>query len=382
MTLELDASVATLNAELTAAGHGLADNSDVLRSVLAGCGDCIKILDLDGRLQFMSEGGKRVMEVEDFGSFKGCPWPEFWADAGNIHAKAAVAAARAGATYRFTGAANTAKGAPRHWDVQVSPIFGPDRTPSHILSISRDVTSEWNALADLKQANERQTLLALELHHRIKNTLAMVGAIANQTMRGNDVIMARDAFLARLMALSSAHDILTRTNWTVAQVRDVVEGAIAPHRNEHSRIRIDGPAVELQPKHALSLSLALHELATNAVKYGALSTAAGSVEIAWSTGDKLGVPTFSFRWSERGGPAVTVPAPAKRGFGTRLIERILAAEYRIKAGIDFRPDGVVFAIDVPVSNIRAEPAAAGAAIRQPTDQHGAPQHRQRPRLFL
>jgi two-component sensor histidine kinase len=352
--ITLDARIAYLDAELSAAGHGLAGNADVLRSVLAGCGDCIKILDLDGRLQFMSEGGKRVMEVEDFSRLKGCPWPDFWADAGNVHARAAIAAARAGETYRFTGAAGTAKATPRHWDVQVSPIMGPDAVPAYILSISRDITAEWQALADLKQANERQTLLALELQHRIKNTLAMVGAIANQTMRGDDVEAARSAFTARLMTLSSAHDILTRSSFTAAPLRDVVEGAIAPHRTTQDRIHIDGPAVDLQPKHALALSLALHELATNAVKYGALSNAAGTVEIDWALDDRLGEPSFAFRWRERNGPPVVEPDAAQRGFGTKLIERILASEFHTTAAIDFAPTGVTFAMDVPVASMREE----------------------------
>src|ERR1700733_8667910 len=101
-------TVASMKSELVAAGDGCADNADVLRSVLAGCGDCIKILDLDGRLQFMSEGGKRVMEVEDFGALKGCPWPDFWAGAGNLDAKRAVETAKAGGVARFKGAADTA----------------------------------------------------------------------------------------------------------------------------------------------------------------------------------------------------------------------------------------------------------------------------------
>src|SRR6202046_5065941 len=112
-------TVASLDNDLRAAGDGLAGNADVLRSVLAGCGDCIKVLDLDGRLQFMSEGGKRVMEVEDFSALKGCPWPDLWAGEGNAQAAAAVAAAREGRTSHFRSAANTAKGNPRYWDVQV-----------------------------------------------------------------------------------------------------------------------------------------------------------------------------------------------------------------------------------------------------------------------
>jgi hypothetical protein len=125
--------VERLHAELSAAGPDLVGNADLLRSVLSGCGDCIKILDLHGRLLFMSEGGKRVMEVDDFGALKGCPWPEFWAGEGNAHALNAVANAKAGNTVRFKGAAHTAKGNARYWDVQVSPIYDSDDKPSYLL---------------------------------------------------------------------------------------------------------------------------------------------------------------------------------------------------------------------------------------------------------
>ncbi len=176
-----------MNDELNAASPTLVGNADVLRSVLAGCGDCIKILDLDGRLQFMSDGGKRVMEVENFSELKGCPWPDFWEGTGNIDASQAVATAKAGGIGRFKGAANTAKGNPRYWDVQVSPIVDDAGKPTHLLSISRDITEEWRATEALKDAIEQQALLTAELQHRIKNTLAIVSAIANQTMRGESV---------------------------------------------------------------------------------------------------------------------------------------------------------------------------------------------------
>src|SRR6478735_8198579 len=118
--------VEAMEHELASASPMLLDNSDLLRCILAGCGDCIKILDLDGRLQFMSEGGKRVMEVDDFSPLKGCPWPDFWVGQGNLNAALAVETAKTGAVARFRGSANTAKGTPRYWDVQVSPIFGAD----------------------------------------------------------------------------------------------------------------------------------------------------------------------------------------------------------------------------------------------------------------
>jgi two-component sensor histidine kinase len=345
--LEPAPAVDHLNRELTAAGEGLAGNDDVLRSVLAGCGDCIKILDLEGRLQFMSEGGKRVMEVEDFGQLKGCPWPEFWAGAGNADARSAVEIAKAGGVARFKGAANTAKGNPRFWDVQVSPIFGNDGQPIHLLSISRDVTDEWRAVSELKESVERQAMLTGELEHRIKNTLAMVGAIANQTMRGESVSAAREAFAARLMILSRAHDLLTQTSWLGAPIKNVVEGALAPHRTGENRIHASGPDFELPPKQALALAVAVHELATNAVKYGALSVQDGYVSIVWCNELVGSQPCFHFVWTESGGPPVEAPAPSEKGFGSRLIERMLANDFGGAVKIHYRPDGVMCELIAP-----------------------------------
>ncbi|MFZ0766076.1 MAG: HWE histidine kinase domain-containing protein [Bradyrhizobium sp.] len=345
-------TVVSMNDELSAAGNGLAGNDDVLRGVLSGCGDCIKILDLNGRLQFMSEGGKRVMEVEDFGKLKGCPWPDFWAGAGNTEAKRAIEVASAGGIHRFKGSASTAKGNPRHWDVQVSPIFGKDGKPSHLLSISRDITDEWRAVSAMKEAIERQGLLTGELQHRIKNTLAMVHAIARQTMRGDSVDAAREAFEARLTTLGHAHDILTQSSWASAPIKAVVEGALAPHRSGRARIHASGEEFQLLPNQALALSVAVHELATNATKYGSLSEQ-GKVEISWSSELVDDQPVFRFLWNESGGPKVTEHAPGKKGFGSRLIERMLAQDFSGKVNIHYRRDGVVCELIAPLSALKA-----------------------------
>ncbi len=337
-------TVETLKTELRAAGAGLADNDDLLRGVLEGCGDCIKILDLDGHLQFMSEGGKRVMEVEDFGKLKGCPWPDFWAGVGNADARAAVETAKAGGTGRFKGAANTAKGNPRYWDVQVSPIFGEDGKVSQILSISRDIT-------ELAEFQERQRLLTAELQHRIKNSLAMVSAIANQTIRGDDMGAAREAFTARLITLSNAHDILVQTSWTSAPIKDVIEGALAPHRPGQARFDLSGPELLLPPKPALAIALAIHELATNASKYGALSNDEGRVNIAWKTNTSRANSSFHFEWVEKGGPQVVEPEQSKRGFGTRLIERMLKNDFGGEVLINFKPDGLVCTLSAPLEKL-------------------------------
>lgn len=316
-------------------------DASFMRSVLAASDDCIKIIALDGTLTFMSEGGQRTMEVSDFNAISGCPWPDFWEGPGNLDAIAALEAARAGKSARFQGPANTAAGNPRFWDVQVSPIIGPDGVVESILSVSRDITM-------LKQAEERQRLLALELRHRMKNTMAMIQAIANQTIRGSGEADAlRDAFGQRLRAMSDAQDLLTRTDWSRAQIGEVVRVALKAHGGEH-RFGIVGPALELSSKCALAFAMALHELATNATKYGALSQDGGSVTVRWQLeGDDL-----RFLWEEAGGPPVA--PPSETGFGSLMIEEVLAGYCGGTATIAYEPRGVVFTLLAPLRELTIE----------------------------
>ncbi len=139
-------------------------DAEFLRSILASSGDCIKVLDLDARLVFMSEGGQRVMEVSDFNAIRGCPWPDFWHGAKNADAKAAVAAAKAGGTGRFQGASDTMAGTPRYWDVQVTPILGHDGQPEKLLSISRDITATRRADVALEGSEARWRSVFERLH--------------------------------------------------------------------------------------------------------------------------------------------------------------------------------------------------------------------------
>ena len=134
-------------------------DAEFLRSVLAASGDCIKVLDLDANLIFMSEGGQRLMEVSDFNLIQGCPWPDFWQDRGNLDARAAVEAARAGGLGHFQGAAPTMAGSPRWWDVQVTPILGADGKPERLLSVSRDVSASRQAEIALREAQALNTLI-------------------------------------------------------------------------------------------------------------------------------------------------------------------------------------------------------------------------------
>ena len=143
-------------AQRTAAEKQRAD-AEFLRSVLASSGDCIKVLDLDAKLVFMSEGGQRVMEVSDFNAIRGCPWPDFWQDDGNTAARAAVEAAKAGDVGHFQGPANTFAGTPRWWDVQVTPILDAAGKPEKLLSVSRDITSMRQAEGALREVQALNT---------------------------------------------------------------------------------------------------------------------------------------------------------------------------------------------------------------------------------
>ena len=335
--------VEDMNRELAAASADLVGNADLLRGVLSGSGDCIKVLDLQGRLQFMSEGGKRVMEVDDFSLLKGCPWPDFWAEAENAQAAAAVDAARAGKTARFRGAANTAKGNSRYWDVQVSPIFGSDGQPAQLLVISRDITEEW-------EASRRERFLTQELVHRAKNSFAMVLAIAQQTFRGAAHASPLETYTARVIALAKAHAVVTAANWGSTRIGEVIDAAVASHRSGEDRIKVSGPELKVSPKQALALTLAVNELATNAVKYGALSSSAGGVDISWSR--SLGErPAFAFLWRERGGPPVA--EPTHQGFGSRVIKDFLAHDFAGTVRLSYERDGLVCELQAPLTNLPA-----------------------------
>jgi len=198
-------------------------------------------------------------------------------------------------------------------------------------------------ITERKRAELHLRLLVNELNHRVKNSLATIQAIAGQTFHAaRSLPQAQEAFSARIVALAEAHDLLTRENWEGADLSDVLNRLQALH-GAPGRFTLNGPHVRLAPRMALSLSMALHELATNAVKYGALSLPDGQVRIDWSVATGTGAPRLTLTWTETGGPPVS--PPTRRGFGSRLIERGLAAELSGEARIDFRPEGVVCRIE-------------------------------------
>ena len=192
--------------------------------------------------------------------------------------------------------------------------------------------------SERKRADEAKDLLLHEIKHRVKNTLGTVQAIAAQTFREGPRL-ERDAFTGRLRALSNAHDLLTQQDWDQVSMRGMIERALAPFQeNRTARFSISGQDAILSANPALLLAMALHELATNAVKYGALSNESGTVSVTWTIAGTGDARKLALEWRENGGPPVGMPA--HKGFGSTLIERALQQEQG-NSCFEFRPEGVI-----------------------------------------
>jgi PAS domain S-box-containing protein len=217
-----------------------------------------------------------------------------------------------------------------------------DGKPQRMIGTVQDITER-------KLAEDQLKLLNDELGHRIKNSMTLVQAIASQTLRGTTDRQALNAFNQRIGALSRAHDVMLEQKWSSARMWEVVESALAAHA-DRSRFKLAGPRVNLEPKATLSLSLLLHELATNAVKYGALSVSAGRIEVTWSKD----ASNLHLKWQELGGPIVK--QPESKGMGSRLIAMGLVGTSNATKTYD--PAGFHAEFVAPLEMV--EPAASGA----------------------
>lgn len=212
-------------------------------------------------------------------------------------------------------------------------LFAPRRlTETETVEFVLDITER-------VQAEDQRDLLLAELNHRVKNMFAVIRAIAMQGNGERTAAEFRDIFLGRLDALVRTHNLVFEEEWRSVSLEELAQNALEPYATAsgHS-IRIEGPPVKVAPKRALSLSLVLHELATNAAKYGALSTVQGEVRLSWATAVGEAEPIVHLEWTESGGPQVQ--APPKSGFGTRLISRIFDYELGGEAALDFVAEGV------------------------------------------
>lgn len=224
--------------------------------------------------------------------------------------------------------------AERFLDFIFQPILGEGGDVEGVFVQGHDVTEEAVLL-------RRQELLINELNHRVKNTLAIVQGLAAQSFRAVDTTgTARRTFDARLKALAAAHDLLTEGKWEPTSLAGTIRASVeAATGADAERVQASGPSVSLAPEQAVALAMAIHELSTNAIKYGALSNASGQVTIDWQfTAERADGGPLVIAWVEQGGPPVT--APTRRGFGTRLIERGLSADMDGHASIEWTSSGL------------------------------------------
>ena len=233
------------------------------------------------------------------------------------------------------------------------------------LLVARRAVADEKFVQQLASQSAIRDSLTRELNHRVKNTLANVLSIASLTRaRSKDIDDFFESLTARIRALSATHDLLSEKDWREANMREVVASEIAPYRaGEDAKVVLDGPDIALAPNDALSLGLALHELSTNAAKYGALSVNDGMIHVTWK---RLSPTLAELHWREEGGPRVE--EPSRRGFGRDLIEKVVAQELRSEVFLQFKPEGVECTLQVPIRKasefqLRAETGRAPAAAK-------------------
>jgi PAS domain S-box-containing protein len=343
--LELERRVAERTAELEAANDAQRRNDEHLQLIFESATEyAIFTLNLEGRVTTWNPGACRILGYEDSeilgrsGSILFTPedraerQPE-------IEMSRAVEEGRAEDVRWHLRADGS-----RFWAVgMLMPLRSRAGELQGFLKILRDHTER-------RREDERRSLLIEELAHRVKNTLAAVQAISAQTLRQADVPdTLQNDLTERLKALARAHDMLVRNGWEGASLREVVDRTLEPHAAEGGRFSAAGPPVRLLSHMTVTLNLALHELTTNAVKYGGLSVPGGHVEVAWWLEQRSpgAVPAVVITWRERGGPPVR--PPERRGFGSRMLERALPYQSGGEVTLDFAPEGVECRIRLPLA---------------------------------
>ena len=218
--------------------------------------------------------------------------------------------------------------------------YGPDGAIVGMIGVVQDITER-------KAAEERQALLIRELHHRVKNTLATVQAIVGSTARtASSIDEFYQAFVGRIVSLAQTHTLLTEDYWQTASLTQLLRNELGPYDDENDhRIAIEGPPVELTSEAAVPIGMAIHELTTNAAKYGALSDG-GRIAVRWVLKEGKDQPMMHFTWTESRGPPVR--PPKRKGFGSRLLQRVLATQLQAEVHMDFAPEGLRFSMIMPV----------------------------------
>lgn len=246
---------------------------------------------------------------------------------------------RSGDMYSGVYRAKTPSGEIRWCHARAQYTKDRDGRVTRMIGVVMDITEH-------KMAEERHRLMVRELHHRVKNTLATVQAVAGLTARSaKDIKQFHQAFTNRIISLSKTHTLLVANNWERIGIRDLIVSEVGSFEDGTQRVKLDGPDIELPSTTALSLGLAFHELTTNAVKYGALSESRGRLAVSWGIHDVGERKILRLAWVEQGGPPVN--PPDRRGFGSVLLSRLFEQEADAKVALSYPTEGVQFSLELP-----------------------------------
>ena len=319
-----------------------------LAAIVASTGDAIISIGLDGRIRSWNHGAERLFgfSPEDMiGQTKDPIIPIDRAAEMQRH----LEIIRAGESLRTETVLKTRDGTPIEVSLDMAPIMDSDGKIVAMSSIIHDITSR-------KRAEKHQRFLMRELTHRSKNLLALVQSMARQTARSAATLKDFETeYMQRLQGIAASHDLLVNQNWTGAPLNELIRRQVEPFvETNRANLAISGPDIIISAKAAQTIGLALHELATNSMKYGALSTPKGKVSIDWEFHQTGGEPQrLKLKWEEHNGPPVT--PPARKGFGHFVIDRMATQSLSAKVTIDFRPEGLVWIIDATAQALQSEP---------------------------
>lgn len=312
--------------------------------------DCVKIVNLDGELLAMNANGICLMEIDDFEALRGRPWASLWPDAERGAVETAVIEARDGRGSKFFADCPTAAGTPKSWEVVVWPVLDERGQPREIISISRDITER-------RRADEERALFTRELAHRIKNMFAVVDGVIALSARGAveakptiDALRSRLHGLGRAIAYVSPPELLGREATTDHTVQGLLRVLLEPYgavEGPEQRVVISGDDAPVGKGATTSMALVVHELATNAMKYGALGAAAGHVAI-----EVVASPSsVRIVWREHGAGGVGAPPSGLSGFGSVLVENAVVRQLAGHYTRDWLADGLVVDMTFPRERI-------------------------------
>jgi len=331
-----------------AATPGAFVDADLKGGILDASTDCIKVLALDGTLLAMNENGRLVMEIDDFGRLRGLPWVDLWPEGQRTAVEGALVAARLGLGGRFAGYRPTAKGTPKWWDVVVSAVRDAAGQPTHLVAISRDMTMD-------RHRTEAGDLLNLELAHRVRNLFALVNGLITLAARTDPAAQPFAATLReRFTSLSLALEYILPSPQAGSSSPHTLKGLLGILLSPYEvpglgqpRFVIAGDDAPVGSHATTSLALSIHELATNAVKYGALMHPGGQVTI---TTRLTASDECELSWVERGGPPLA-DEPQRSGFGSQLLQRSMSGALGGTVTRAWARDGLELRLSMPLKRL-------------------------------